>query len=47
MYNLGQMYESGLGIAKDLGQASALYKKAAAGGNAEAKARLKRLSGDK
>lgn len=47
MYNLGQMYESGLGIPKDLDLASTLYKKAALRGNAEAKARLKRLSGDK
>jgi TPR repeat protein len=46
MYDLGRMYEMGWGGARDSSQASALYKKAAERGNAEAKAGVARLSGE-
>jgi TPR repeat protein len=37
------MYENGRGVAKDMAEAVAWYNKAAAAGNASAKANLKRL----
>jgi tRNA A-37 threonylcarbamoyl transferase component Bud32 len=48
MYNLGRMYENGQGVgAKDLAKAKELYVKAAGLGNAEAKAGLARLNGNR
>jgi TPR repeat protein len=46
MYNLGRMYESGQGVAKDLKRAKERYSKAAGLGNAEAKSRLALLNGN-
>ena len=42
-YNLGKMYEGGLGVLRDPGKARELYQRAAQMGNADAKTRLVRL----
>jgi TPR repeat protein len=44
MNNLGIMYETGRGTAKDMTEALVWYRKAAALGEEDAKANLKRLS---
>jgi len=41
MYNIGVLWEGGLGVAQDRDQAIAWYRKAAAAGNDPAKAALK------
>jgi TPR repeat protein len=43
MKNLGAMYEQGRGVLKDMDEAIAWYRKAAALGNEDAKVNLKRL----
>ena len=47
MYNLGFMYEKGLGVEKNLDEASKWYKLAAARGNESSKQALKRLEANK
>jgi TPR repeat protein len=41
--NIGELYEKGLGVQKDMEQAKSWYKKASVLGNAEANARLEKL----
>ena len=41
--NIGELYERGLGVPKDMEQAKSWYKKASVLGNAEATARLEKL----
>ncbi len=43
MYNVGVLYENGLGVSKDRSQALVWYRGAARAGNAEAKRALKSL----
>jgi TPR repeat protein len=43
MYNIGVMWEGGLGVTQDHDQAIFWYRKAAAAGNQPAKAALKSL----
>jgi TPR repeat protein len=43
LYNIGVLWEDGLGVAKDRNQAIEWYTKAAAAGNTSAKAALKSL----
>jgi TPR repeat protein len=43
MYNIGVLWEGGLGVAQDRYQAITWYRKAAAAGNEPAKAALKSL----
>jgi TPR repeat protein len=43
MYNVGVLWESGLGVAKDRDQAIEWYRKAAAAGNDRAREALKSL----
>jgi len=43
MYNIGVLFEGGLGVEKSRDQAIAWYKKAAAGNNNDARAALKSL----
>jgi TPR repeat protein len=43
MYNIGVLYEGGLGVAMDRDQAITWYKKAAAAGSDDAKSALKSL----
>ena len=43
MLGLGAFYENGRGVPKDLNQAAAWYRKAAALGNATAKQNLQRM----
>ena len=43
-FNLGWLYEHGVGVAKDEAQAAAWYGKAAAHGRADAKVSLARLT---
>jgi TPR repeat protein len=45
MFNLGAMYERGVGVAADPDKAKAWYGLAAAHGDTGAKAALKRLGG--
>jgi TPR repeat protein len=43
MYNIGVLWEGGLGVTQDRDQAIAWYRKAAAAGNEAARAALKSL----
>jgi TPR repeat protein len=43
--NIGELYEKGLGVTKDIEQAKSWYKKASVLGNAEATGRLEKLGG--
>jgi TPR repeat protein len=43
MYNIGALWEAGLGVPEDREQAIAWYRKAATAGNEPAKAALKSL----
>jgi TPR repeat protein len=45
MYNLGALYERGIGVAADLARARTWYKRAAARNHADARVALKRLGG--
>jgi uncharacterized protein len=42
--NIGELYEKGWGVTKDIEQAKSWYKKASELGNLEATARLERLN---
>ena len=42
-FNLGYMYENGLGVVKNIGEARRWYRKAAEQGSEDAKERLKKL----
>jgi TPR repeat protein len=44
MYNIGVLWEGGLGVAQDRDKATEWYRKAAAAGNDDAKAALKSLA---
>jgi TPR repeat protein len=43
MYDLGALYERGIGVAADLGRAKAWYQRAAALNDPDARAALKRF----